>query len=89
MTTTHYAMFDGEAFRPEGPIPLEPNTRVRISVDAESAREPEPTTRDAREDEDDPYRFLRIMQEANLDGPPDWSERLHYYLYGEGARSDE
>lgn len=80
-------MSDGEVFRPEGPISLEANTCVRIRVDADSG--PEPALREARADEDDLFRFLRIMQEANLDGPPGWSERLHYYLYDEGARSDE
>ncbi len=89
MTTTHYAMFDGKVFRPEGSIPLEPNTRVRIRVDAESGREPEPTPRDDLADEDDPYRFLRILREADLDGPPDWSERFHYYMYGDDSRSEE
>ena len=89
MTTTHDAMFDGEAFRPEGLVSLESNTRVHISVDAESGRKPEPAPRDDRADEDDPYRFLRIMPEANLDGPPDWSERFHYYMYGDDSRCDE
>jgi len=28
MTTTLYATYDGDVFRPEESIPLEPNTRV-------------------------------------------------------------
>ena len=93
MITTHYATFDGETFRPEGPITLEPNTRVRITVHAEAEPEPEPeperTPRDAAADDDDPYLFLRIMREANFDGPPDWSERFHYYMYGDDSRNEE
>lgn len=104
MTTTMYATYDGEVFRPEGPIPLEPNTRVRVTVEPEEgerAAKGEPYTfldllESATLDnplegtgECEPYSFLRILESANLDGPPDWSERLHYYLYGEGARSDD
>ena len=89
MTTTHYAMFDGEAFRPEGLVSLEPNTRVRITVEVEpdSAAESEPL--ETLAEGDDPYAFLRILREANLDGPPDWSERFHYYMYGDDSRSEE
>ena len=83
MTTTTYATFDGEVFRPEGPIPLEPNTRVRVTIHAPSDEVDEPPRGC------EPYSFLRILEPANLDGPPDWSERLHHHLYGEGARTDD
>ena len=83
MTTTLYATFDGEVLRPEDPIPMEPNTRVRVTIEAEPEQPLECM------EECEPYSFLRILESANLDGPPDWSERLHYYLYGEGARSDD
>ena len=29
----------------------------------------------------DPYSFLKVLEEANLDGPPDWSAHLDDYLY--------
>lgn len=29
----------------------------------------------------DPYDFLKVLENANLDGPPDWSEHLDDYLY--------
>jgi hypothetical protein len=80
MTTTLYATFDGEVLRPESPIPLAPDTRVRITVEAGPAQET---------NKGEPYCFFRTAIAANLDGPPDWSERFHYYLHGEGARSDE
>ena len=79
MTKIMYATYDGETFRPEGPISLEPNTRVRVFV--------------AEKFEDikagEPFCSLRAMLAANLNGPPDWSERIHEYLYGEDCRSDE
>ncbi len=102
MATTLYATYDGEVFRPEKPIPLEPNTRVLVTIesDGEEGRatiaEPYTVLETAKLDgpveetgECEPHSFLRILESANLDGPPDWSERLHYYLYGEDSRSDD
>jgi hypothetical protein len=62
--TTLYAIFDGEVFRPESPVPLEPNTRVRISIEAEPEKESQSTS------------FLHTAQGLNLDGPSDWSSRF-------------
>lgn len=33
MSTVLDAIFDGTVFRPDGKVPLEPNTRVRITVE--------------------------------------------------------
>lgn len=63
MMTTLYAIFDGEIFRPESPVPLEPNTRVRITVETE-------------QDEARAGSFLRTAKALNLDGPSDWSARF-------------
>ena len=71
MTTTLYATFDGEVLRPDHPVPLAPNTRVRITVETEHEGEPGTGS------------FLRTAQDLNLDGPADWSARLNDYLYGE------
>lgn len=70
MSTTLYAVFDGEVLRPDGPLPFAPNTRVRLTV------EQEPT-------EQSPVSFLRTARSLSVDGPPDWSARLDDYLYGE------
>jgi hypothetical protein len=29
----------------------------------------------------EPYAFLKVLREANLEGPSDWSEHLDDYLY--------
>lgn len=71
MTTTVFATFDGEVLRPEGPVTLAPNTRVRVTIETTVA------------DESKSGSFLRTAQALNLDGPSDWSERLEEYLYGE------
>lgn len=64
MTTTLYATFDGEVLRPEEPISLAPNTRVRVVIETQADEEPSTSS------------FLRTAQGLNLDGPPDWSSRL-------------
>jgi hypothetical protein len=50
-------------------------TSVRISVETIRVKTGEP------------YCSLHAMLAANLDGPSDWSERIHEYLYGEDCRS--
>lgn len=77
MSTTLYAMFDGEVLRPDQPLPFAPNTRVRLTVEEEG----EPTA-------EAPASFLRTARTLNVDGPPDWSTRLDDYLYGEESRRD-
>lgn len=71
MTKTLFATFDGEVLRPEEPLSLAPNTRVRVTIE---------TT----EESDAPaVSFLRTAQALNLDGPSDWSARIEEYLYGD------
>ena len=64
MGTTMYATFDGQVLRPDGLIELEPNTRVKITI----------------ETEDDPKAkrksFLKTARSLKLEGPSDWSARL-------------
>jgi hypothetical protein len=71
MVTTLYATFDGEVLRPDHPVPLAPNTRVRLTIDTEAEHTGSATS------------FLRTARALNLDGPADWSARLDDYLYGE------
>jgi predicted DNA-binding antitoxin AbrB/MazE fold protein len=77
MSQTLDATFDGSVFRPDRPIELEPNTRVRITI------EPTPIS------EHEPESFLRVARSLNLDGPSDWSTRLDEYLYGGNGTLDE
>jgi hypothetical protein len=71
MTKTLFATFDGEVLRPEEPVSLAPNTRVRVTIETTDASEAPSAS------------FLRTAQELNLDGPADWSARMEEYLYGE------
>lgn len=71
MTTVVYATFDGEVLRPEGPVSIEPNTRVRVTIETQTGGKPGATS------------FLKTARSLKIEGPPDWSERFDDYLYGE------
>lgn len=70
MTKTLEATFDGEVFRPDEPIELAPNTRVRVTI--------ETTLKSERH----PFAFFEVAQSLNLEGPPDWALNFDDYLYG-------
>lgn len=67
MATTMGATFDGQVFRPAGPVALPPNTAVRLVVEPLSGG---------------PASFLRTARPLNLEGPPDWATNLDIYLDG-------
>jgi len=71
MTRTIDALFDGQVFRPLEPLPLEPNTRMRITIEIKL------------HDDDEAMPFFATARSLNLDGPTDWSTNLEEYLYGE------
>jgi hypothetical protein len=68
MTKTLFATFDGEVLRPEEPVSLAPNTRVRLTIETSIEGAASATS------------FLRTAQALNLDGPADWSARVEEYL---------
>jgi predicted DNA-binding antitoxin AbrB/MazE fold protein len=77
MSQTLEATYDGDVFRPDHPVELEPNTRVRITIEP------------AKTSEQQPESFLRVARSLKLQGPPDWSSRLDDYLYGGKSLGDE
>jgi len=64
------ATFDGISLRPDTPLPLEANTRVRLTVET------------LPDEEIRPRSFLRTARSLQLEGPSDWSANLDHYLYG-------
>jgi hypothetical protein len=76
MVKTLHATFDGQVLRPEEEIVLQPNTRVRITI--ETLDPPQAKQRS----------FLRTARSLNLAGPSDWSARLDDYLYGSAVSAD-
>ncbi len=69
MGKTMYATFDGKVLRPDESIELEPNTRVKITVETEE----EPKIKR--------LSFLQTARSLQLEGPSDWSLNLEGYLY--------
>ena len=74
VTTTIEAVFDGTVLRPKEPLPLEANTRVRLTVEV------------LQEAPVSASSFLATARSLELQGPPDWSARVDHYLYGEPDR---
>ena len=70
MSKTIEAIFDGKVLRPEDALTLEPNTRVRITIEPV-----EPTAKGT-------VSFLDTAISLKLDGPPDWAVNIDTYLYG-------
>jgi len=70
MTETIDATFDGKVFRPEKPVDLRPNTRVKITIEAGSPTQVRKLS------------FLQTAKALKLDGPSDWSENIDEYLNG-------
>ena len=70
MTKTLEATFDGEVLRPDEPIELPPNTRVRVTIDTTVKLERRP------------FAFFEVARSLNLEGPPDWARNFDDYLYG-------
>jgi hypothetical protein len=75
MTKSIEALFDGVTLRPDEPLEIPPNTRVRLTI--ESLRTPGVTG-----------SFLRTARNLGLVGPRDWSSNLEAYLYGENPDSE-
>ena len=77
MTKTLHAIYDGKVFRPEKPLDLKPNIRVRITIDTSEGKALKKSS------------FLQTARSLKLEGPPDWSLHLEDYLYGKGTLSHE
>jgi hypothetical protein len=75
MTKTIEALFDGVTLRPDEPLELPPNTRVRLTIESPTP----PSTAGS---------FLRTARALALSGPRDWSSNLEAYLYGQKAHPE-
>ena len=62
--------------RPDLPVRLPPNTRVRVVIET------------TEEEESNAVSFLDTAEGLNLEGPADWSSRLEDYLYSDADRAD-
>ena len=76
MQKTLTVIFDGNVFRPEEPVDLEPNARYRITIEAEPPGVERPTNR----------TLQWILEHATDMGLPDFAEQHDHYLYGTEKR---
>ncbi|QDT71112.1 hypothetical protein I41_02670 [Lacipirellula limnantheis] len=84
---TFDAHFDGENLRPEAPIALPQNVRLRVTVVAESTKETSPQEVPSPPEGRGLFGML-VDEELLIDGPADWSLELDHYLYGTPKRGD-
>lgn len=75
-TRTIRAVYDGKVFRPIEPIELEPDTEVEILIQRV-------------EPEEGSMSVIETALSLRLDGPEDWSENIHKYLYGNVGDDEE
>ncbi len=71
------ATFDGKVLRPDEPIGVKPNTRVRIIIETFDTAKTKGRS------------FLRTAQSLNLEGPFDWSDRFENHLYGRKSDAND
>ena len=72
------AKFDGTALQLEAPLNLATGTRVRITVESVLPNE-----------QKQPKTFLQTAKSLQLQGEPDWSEKMDQYLYGQTVSSND
>ncbi len=85
MEQTIEATFDGEVFRPNEKIDLEPNTKVKITVEKQKKLK---LVEMPKKEIGEPYAALEYMKSLKLDGPKDFSKNLDEYLYGGKSLDD-
>ncbi len=77
MSQTIDAIFDGKVFQPAEPVELEPNTRVRVTIEP-IVQGPENGT-----------SILRTARALSLAGPADWSTNIENYLDDQDRGGDD
>jgi hypothetical protein len=70
--TTVTVVFDGEVFRPETPLELEPNTRYIAIIRPEEAVENGAGN----------VWDLLARHAGTVEAPPDWASEHDHYIYG-------
>lgn len=85
MELTFEATFDGEVFRPDKKVDLEPNTKVKVTIEEPKKLK---LVVKPKKGKGEPYAFLRYARSLNLDGPSDFSKNLDDYLYGGKSLDD-
>lgn len=88
MELTFEATFDGEVFRPNEKVDLEPDTKVKVTVEEPKDEKKLKLVEMPKKGKGEPYAFLKYARSLNLDGPSDFSKNLDDYLYGGKSLDD-
>ncbi len=88
MELTFEATFDGEVFRPNEKVDLEPDTKVRVTVEEPNEEKKLKLVEMPKKGKGEPGSFIKYMKSLNLDGPSDFSKNLDDYLYGGKSLDD-
>ncbi len=75
------ATYDGEVFRPDEPVDLASNTKVKIIVEDEIG-EFKKLKLVEKKGKGEPYAFLKYLESVSIDAPPDYASNIDEYLYG-------
>lgn len=78
MSLTIEATFDGEVFRPDEKVDLEPNTKVKLELIVKSKKKM-----------GEPNSFIKYVRSVNIDAPSDYAKNIDEYLYGGKTLEDE
>ncbi len=81
------ATYDGEVFRPDEPVDLASNTKVKIVIEEEPKKLK--LIEKPKKGKGEPYAFLRYARSVSIDAPPDYASNLDEYLYGGKSLDDE
>ena len=83
------ATYDGEVFRPDEPLELASNTKVKIIIEDEADESKKlKLVEMPKTGKGEPYSFLKYIESLDLDGPSDFSRNLDEYLYGGKSLDD-
>ena len=84
------ATYDGEVFRPDEPVNLASNTKVKVIVEDEEEKSEKLTLVEMpKKGKGEPYAFLRYARSVSIDAPPDYASNIDEYLYGGKSLDDE
>lgn len=78
MSLTIEATFDGEVFRPNEKVDLEPNTKVKLQLVVKK-----------KEKTGKPNSFIDYVRSVSIDAPPDFAQNIDEYLYGGKSLENE
>ncbi len=75
------ATYDGEVFRPDEPVDLASNTKVKIIVEDKEPKKLK-LVEMPKKGKGEPYAFLKYLESVSIDAPPDYASNIDEYLYG-------